>query len=173
MRDVGNIQCTSNKEFLNIILLTSYNPLLVCFWSFCGYLFDKWSAPVISNEGKGCCSRKKQEPLMGFKLTLERHPLNHGPTNHGLATPFLSYRVTLNSHKTQDFIWYLIIWQAYKLSPPHRRFHSYKVFICAIFNSHITWWFFLVIFVLPLVRQFFWVIIILHRRLHWGLVLLK
>ena len=47
-------------------------------------------------------------------------------------------------------------------------------FNCAIFNSHITWWNFFVMFVLPLVTHvFFWIIIILHRRLHRGLVWLK
>ena len=39
----------------------------------------------------------------------------HGPINHGLATPFLSYRVTLSARKMQDFIRDLIIWQSYKL----------------------------------------------------------
>ena len=42
---------------------------------------------------------------------------NHGPINHGLATPFLSYRVTLNARKTRDFIQGLNIWQSYKLGP--------------------------------------------------------
>jgi len=41
----------------------------------------------------------------------------HGSINHGLATPFLSYRVTLNARKTREFIRYLIIWQSYKLGP--------------------------------------------------------
>jgi len=41
----------------------------------------------------------------------------HGPINHGLATRFLSYRVTLNARKTRDFIRYLIIWQPYNLGP--------------------------------------------------------
>ena len=40
-----------------------------------------------------------------------------GPINPGLATPFLSYRVTLNASKTRDFIRDLIIWQSYKLGP--------------------------------------------------------
>jgi len=39
----------------------------------------------------------------------------HEPINHGLPTPFLSYRVTLNARKTRDFIRDLIIWQSYKL----------------------------------------------------------
>ena len=34
----------------------------------------------------------------------------HGPINHGLATAFLSYRVTLNARETSDYLWYLIIW---------------------------------------------------------------
>ena len=42
---------------------------------------------------------------------------SHGPINHGLATPFLSYRVTLNARKTRYFIRDLIIWQSYKLGP--------------------------------------------------------
>jgi len=41
----------------------------------------------------------------------------HGPINHGLATPLLSYRVTLNARKTRDFIRDVIIWQSYKLGP--------------------------------------------------------
>jgi len=41
----------------------------------------------------------------------------NGPINHGLATPFLSYRVTLNACKTRDFIRCFIIWQSYKLGP--------------------------------------------------------
>jgi len=41
--------------------------------------------------------------------------LNHGPINHGLATPFVSYRFTLNARKTRDFIRELIILQWYKL----------------------------------------------------------
>ena len=36
---------------------------------------------------------------------------------HGLAVPFLSYRVTLNARKTRDFIGDLFIWQSYKLGP--------------------------------------------------------
>ena len=35
---------------------------------------------------------------------------NQVPINHGLATPFLSYRVTLNACKMRD-----LIWQSYKL----------------------------------------------------------
>jgi len=47
-------------------------------------------------------------------------------------------------------------------------------FTCANFNSHITWRKKIIMFVQPLVRQvFFWVIIILHRQLHRGLVPLK
>ena len=41
----------------------------------------------------------------------------HGLINHGLATPFLSYRVTLNARQTWDFIQDLIIWQSCKLVP--------------------------------------------------------
>ena len=41
----------------------------------------------------------------------------HGPINHGLASPFLIYRVTLNARQTRDFIQDLIIWQSYKLGP--------------------------------------------------------
>ena len=51
--------------------------------------------------------------LMAYHITW----FNHGPINHGLATPFLSYRVTLNARKTRDFIRDLIIWQSYKLGP--------------------------------------------------------
>jgi len=90
----------------------------------------------------------------------------HGPINHGLSTPFLSHRVTLNARKIRD----LIIWQSYKLGPLHQNGFVDKVlarFNCAFFNSHITWRKNFVMFVLPLVRHmFFWVIIILHRCLH-------
>jgi len=42
-------------------------------------------------------------------------------------------------------------------------------FHCPIFDSHIARRKNFAMFVLPLVRHmFFWVIIILHRRLHWG-----
>ena len=98
----------------------------------------------------------------------------HGPIHHGLATPFLSYRVTLIACKTRDFIRDLIMVQT-RPSPPMLGF-VYKVlarFNCAIFNSHITWRKNFLMFVLPLLRHvFFWVIIILHR-LYWGLVQLK
>jgi len=30
--------------------------------------------PVLGNEGKVSCSRKQWEPLMGLKLTPDRHP---------------------------------------------------------------------------------------------------
>ena len=48
----------------------------------------------------------------------------HGHINHGLATPFLSNRVTLNALKTRDFIRDLIIWQSYELGPLHQRSDS-------------------------------------------------
>ena len=41
----------------------------------------------------------------------------HGPINHGLATPFLSYMVALHARKMWDFIRDLNIWQSYKLGP--------------------------------------------------------
>ena len=44
----------------------------------------------------------------------------HGSIHHGLATPFLSFRVTMNARKTRDFIRDLIIWQSYKLGPLHQ-----------------------------------------------------
>ena len=36
--------------------------------------FRSWNQPVQSNEGKVSCSRKQREPLMGLKLTTDRHP---------------------------------------------------------------------------------------------------
>ena len=95
-----------------------------------------------------------------------------------MATPLVSYRVTLNVRKTRDFIRELIIWQSYKLGPLREMLGFVdKVlarFNCVNFNSHISWRKNFVMFVLPLVRHvFFWVIIILHCRLHWGLVRLK
>ena len=33
-----------------------------------------WNQPLLSNEGKVSCSRKQPEPLMGLKLTTDRHP---------------------------------------------------------------------------------------------------
>ena len=90
------------------------------------------------------------------------HLMYHRPIKHGLASPFLSYRVTLYARKTGDFIRDL-------QTPPMLGFVDKVLarFNCAIFNSHITWRKNFVIFVLPLVRQvFIWVIIISRRRLH-------
>ena len=85
------------------------------------------------------------------------HCPNHGPINHGLATPFISYRVTLNARKTRDFIRYLIILQSYKLGP--LRQCSDSQIRCQharpIFSSHITWRKNFVMCVLPLVRHVF------------------
>ena len=77
---------------------------------------------------------------------------SHGPIHHGLATPFLSYRVTLNARKTRDFIRDLIIWQSYKLgpTPPMLGFVDKFVMIVLLLVRHVL----------------FWVIIFLHRRLH-------
>ena len=55
--------------------------------------------------------------LIDISPNLNISALYHEPINHGLATPFLSYRVTLNARKTRDFIRDLIIWQSYKLGP--------------------------------------------------------
>ena len=86
----------------------------------------------------------------------------HGPINHGLATPFLSYRVTLNA-----FIRDLFIWQSYKFGPlcqcsdlQIRCQHA----LIGLFLIH-TLPGELCKVVLPLVRHVFYqVIIILHRR---------
>ena len=83
------------------------------------------------------------------------------------------YRVTLNARKTRDFNRDLIIWQLYKLGPLPMLGFVDKVlasFNCAIFLFTNYFVKNFVMFVLPLVRHvFFWVIIILHRRLHCGL----
>ena len=60
----------------------------------------------------------------------------HGPINHGLATPFLSYRVTLSARKTRDFIRDVIIVQT-PLSPPMLGFVDKVLarFNCSSLNS--------------------------------------
>ena len=101
----------------------------------------------------------------------------HGPINHGLSTPFLSYILSY-SERSQNAGFHprshhLAIERP---SPSVLRLVDKVVarFNCAIFNSHITGRKSFVTFVLPLERHvFFWVIIILHRRLHWRLVRLK
>ena len=96
-----------------------------------------------------------------WNMVARRRDQYHGPINHWLTTPFLSYRVTLNARKTRDFNRDLIIRQ-----------YILARFNCAIFNSHITWRKNFVMFVLPLVRHVFFLgNYILHRRLHWGFYL--
>jgi len=81
--------------------------------------------------------------LRAFNSTLLfRLTICLGPIHHGLATPFLSHRVTLNARKTRDFIrdfHHLAIEQT-RPSPPMLGFVDKVLarFNCAIFNSHIT-----------------------------------
>ena len=71
----------------------------------------------------------------------------HRPINHGLVTPFISYRVTLNSRKTQDL---------FEISLFGNRTNSALSPMLGFIDKF-------VMFVLLLVRHmFFWVIIILH-----------
>ena len=116
--------------------------------------------------------------LTSFLTNLTSSTHKHGPINHGLATPFLSYIVTdwtlanVGFHPRSH---HLAIVQT-RPSPPMLRFVDKVLarFNWANFNSQITWRKNVVMFVLPLVRHmFFWVIIILHLRLHWELVRLK
>ena len=95
----------------------------------------------------------------------------NGPINHGLATPFLSYSYPERSqnagfHPRSHHS--LAIVQT-RPSPPMLGFLD-KVLVrfnCAIFNLHSTWRKHFVTCLLPVVRHvFFWVIIIVHRRLH-------
>jgi len=45
-------------------LLASVNHAQIC----------SWNQPVLSNDGRVYCLRKQREPLIGFKLTTDRHP---------------------------------------------------------------------------------------------------
>ena len=50
-----------------------------------------WNQPVRSNEGKVSCSRKQQEPLLGLKLTTDRHPATTSQTPYPLRHTALQY----------------------------------------------------------------------------------
>ena len=59
---------------IKFILITFSLVVKQAMFAYVNYAWShSWNQPVLSNESKVSCSRKQREPLLGLKLTTDRH----------------------------------------------------------------------------------------------------